>query len=261
MTLRLWGMRAAKAFAAFSAAARYRRHGHAFASPVLVDIGARGGLQRKWLAYRKLAPLRVILIEADPDEANSLQRRNPDASIVATALGEEDGVATLFITSDPGCSSLLKPTAEAQAIPDLGYRLKIERSASLTLQRADDVFARQALPQPDFLKIDTQGTELAILKGFGVLLDGVVGLEIECELHPIYEGQPLLTEICDWLRLRGFALEALRPNGLYEHGIIDSNAFFVRRSASLDRRQKVLADLWRRVNRIPSHHSYVIASG
>ena len=88
----------------------------------------------------------------------------------------------------------------------------------------------------------------------------VVALEIECELHALYQGQPLIGEVASWLRERGFGLEAFRPNGLYEYGLLDGNAFFVRRARFLDARQKVLADLWRRLNRIPAHTAYVINS-
>ncbi len=261
MFFSLWTTRAAKACAVLSAAFIYRLRGNGSAPPILVDIGARGGLQRKWRLYGRLAAVQAIMIEADPEEVARLRQGQAGATVVNAVLGEQAGPATLHVTSDPGCSSLLLPSAEAQAIPDLGYRLRVQRTLTLTLTRADDVFAREGLPQPDFLKIDTQGTELAILKGFGSLLDRVVGLEIECEFFAVYQGQPLIVEICEWLRERGFALEALRPNGLYGRGILDANAFFVRRSEFLDPRQVLMSDLWRRINRIPDHFAYVIDNG
>src|SRR5690606_19554776 len=132
----------------------------------------------KWLAYRRLAPLRAVMVEADPDEARKLQQSDPQATVVAAALGEQAGTATLYVTSEPGCSSLLRPTAAAQALPSIGYRLGIARTIELALSRADAVFACDGLPPPDFLKLDTQGTEVSILKGFGALLDNVTGIEI-----------------------------------------------------------------------------------
>jgi FkbM family methyltransferase len=261
MFLQLWGMRAAKACAALSAAGLYRRKGRGLPPPVLVDIGARGGLQKKWRAYRRLAPLHAVMIEADPEEAAKLQRQDPQASIVAAALGEQAGTGTLHVTSDPGCSSLLRPTAQAQALPSVGYRLGIVRTIDLALSRADAVFRRDNLPQPDFLKLDTQGTEISVLKGFGALLDKVVGIEIECEFQTLYEGQPLITDVVEFLQHQGFALVALRPNGIAEEGILDTNAYFVRREKMLDTRQRLLAKVWRRLNRVPTHFSYVIASG
>lgn len=261
MFLQFWAMRAAKARAVLSAASLYRRHGRGLAPPVLVDIGARGGLQRKWLAYRRLAPLRAIMVEADPDEAGKLQQNDRHSTIVATALGEQAGTATLYVTSEPGCSSLLRPTAEAQALPSIGYRLGIVRTIELALSRADAVFQRDGLPPPDFLKLDTQGTEMSILKGFGALLDKVIGIEIECEFQRLYEDQPLITDVVAFLQARGFALVALRPNGLAEDGMLDANAYFVRKETLLDARQKLLAEIWRRLNRIPTHFSYAIASG
>lgn len=261
MFLEFWAMRAAKTCAALSAASLYRRHRRSFAPPVLVDIGARGGLQTKWRVYRRLAPLRAIMVEADPDEVGKLQQTDPQSTVVAAALGEQAGAATLYVTSEPGCSSLLRPTAEARALPSIGYRLGIVRTVELVLSRGDAVFQRDGLPQPDFLKLDTQGTELSILKGFGALLDRVIGIEIECEFQRLYENQPLVTDVVAFLQARGFALMAMRPNGVGEDGILDTNAYFVRKQALLDARQKILAEVWRRLNRIPDHFSYVIASG
>ena len=259
--LRLLAARAIKVWAAFAAAAIYRRNGRGLAPPVLVDIGARGGLQKKWLTYRRLAPLRAIMVEADAEEAERLRRMDPRAIVVTAGLGDESGSATLHLTSDRGCSSVLRPTVEAQALPSVGYRLGIVGTVEIALERADAVFRRDGMPAPDFLKVDTQGSEVSILKGFGSLLDTAVGIEIECEFVPLYENQPLVTDVVVFLRARGFVLVALRPNGIGEDGLLDTNAYFVRREKLLDARQKVLAALWRRLNRIPTHFSYAIASG
>lgn len=56
-----------------------------------------------------------------------------------------------------------------------------------------------AIPDADFLKIDTQGSELSILKGASNTLQSVLGLEIEVEFLPLYKDQPLFGEICTFL--------------------------------------------------------------
>lgn len=259
--LRLWAARVIKAHAALAAAAIYRRNGRGFAPPVMVDIGARGGLQMKWRTYRRLAPLRAIMVEANPEEAGRLRQMDRLATVVTAGLGEESGSGTLYLTSDPGCSSVLRPTVEAQALPSVGYRLGIVGTVEIALERADAVFRREGLPAPDFLKLDTQGSEVSILKGFGTLLDTASGIEIECEFVQLYENQLLVTDVVAFLQARGFVLVALRPNGIGEDGILDTNAYFVRREKLLDARQKALVALWLRLNRIPTHFSYVLASG
>ena len=46
-----------------------------------------------------------------------------------------------------------------------------------------------------YLKIDTQGYELEVLKGAHDLLQRVRAVEVELSLAPIYKDQPLLPEV------------------------------------------------------------------
>ncbi len=52
--------------------------------------------------------------------------------------------------------------------------------------------------------MDTQGSELEILKGSINSLKNVLGLEIECEFFHLYENQPLFYEIKDFLEDHDF---------------------------------------------------------
>ena len=69
----------------------------------------------------------------------------------------------------------------------------------------------EAIDEIAFLKLDTQGSELDILRGAGTALDRCLGIEIEVEFVPIYVGQPLFADVDQWLRARGFLLWRLHP--------------------------------------------------
>jgi hypothetical protein len=57
----------------------------------------------------------------------------------------------------------------------------------------------------DFIKIDTQGSELDILHGGDALLDNpIIGLEVEVEFVRMYEEQPLFGDICSYLDKKGY---------------------------------------------------------
>jgi hypothetical protein len=58
----------------------------------------------------------------------------------------------------------------------------------------------------DYIKIDTQGTELEILKGGINVLKNVRTLEVEVEFNPIYVGQPIFSDVDLFLRSEGFVL-------------------------------------------------------
>ena len=70
-----------------------------------------------------------------------------------------------------------------------------------------------ALPPPAHLKLDTQGTELEVLRGAGRLLrDHVLSVQVEAEFRALYRGQPLFGDVDRFLAGRGFETVLLRRN-------------------------------------------------
>ena len=62
----------------------------------------------------------------------------------------------------------------------------------------------------DVLKLDVEGAELDVLRGGDEVLAQALALEVEVELNPLFEGQPLFADIDAHLRERGWALQGLR---------------------------------------------------
>jgi hypothetical protein len=74
------------------------------------------------------------------------------------------------------------------------------RIVEVPLLTLDSAITRFNLPQPQVIKVDTQGNELSILQGAVQTLPKVDVLFLECWLHRGYGSQtPLLTEIAQWL--------------------------------------------------------------
>jgi hypothetical protein len=59
------------------------------------------------------------------------------------------------------------------------------------------------------LLVDTQGSELDVLRGGVRALERTAVVEMEVEFVPLYEGQPLFAEIDLFMRERGFLLHKL----------------------------------------------------
>jgi Methyltransferase FkbM domain len=70
----------------------------------------------------------------------------------------------------------------------------------------------------DFIKLDTQGSELEILQGGVRALAGVRCVEVEVEFNPIYRGQPLFYEVDAFMRGQGFVLWKLTNLVHYARG-------------------------------------------
>src|SRR5688572_16193220 len=153
----------------------------------LVDVGARGGLDPRWRPF--YGSLSVVGFEPDPTECARLNERQWPyrARFLPNALGARDGeVATLYLCKQPGCSSLLRPNVVLCDQFAYGSNLQVVGEHAVTLSRMDSVCD----VQPDVLKVDTQGTELDVLRGAGALLQRTRAVELEVEFVAQYENQP-----------------------------------------------------------------------
>ena len=74
----------------------------------------------------------------------------------------------------------------------------------------DSQLALHAIDDIDFIKMDTQGCELPILQGSTVTLERTVGMQIEVAFSPIYQDQPLFSDVAAHL---GRGRRAFDPTG------------------------------------------------
>lgn len=179
---------------------------------VIVDVGARGGLQPHW---RPIAD-HVTWIGFEPD-ARSAEALTPAAvparsHILPVALNDTRGRVTLHRTRDEGDSSLLRPNRPF--LEQFGRPERFEVVDSIELE-ADTLDAQLALidtRRVDVLKLDTQGSELAILRGaIQTLTSGPLAVDVEVEFSPMYEDQPLFADVDQFLRPFELQLIDLAP--------------------------------------------------
>ena len=173
---------------------------------VIVDVGCRWGFADKFTNN----PNDFMIFGFDPDHEECERLNNSYnsnyISVIPMGLSSTSGEKVLYLTKEPACSSLYKPdpylTSNYPA-----FHCEIEMGKTVVETTTLDQWVNAAeLNYIDYLKIDTQGSELDILKGGEKILKTVRAIELEVEFNPMYIGQCLFHEVDEFLRRHGFML-------------------------------------------------------
>lgn len=201
---------------------------------IIVDIGCRWGFAERFLDPKFHRRMKIFGFDPDAEECERLEasyRDHPRGFIncIPLALGEKPGKRNLFITKEPACSSLHPPIKYlSETYPALKCT-EIDKVVSIDVVNFHDWASINELKSLDYVKIDTQGSELEILRGAEGYLQTIRCLDIEVEFNPIYEGQSLFWETDSFLRSKGFVLWRISNLVHYSNGgnlieLNDSNA-------------------------------------
>ena len=165
----------------------------------ILDIGAHTGQFHSW-SKRVWPDVGVFMIEANSlhkDTLNRLATENGDSYLIA-ALGDEVREVTFYTRSD-------KPHTEGNSyykehnywdIPQLVQESKV------MLKRLDDIFEDDAIF--DLIKVDTQGSELDILRGGKDLVSRASAIILEVSYIEYNEGAPSQQETLNYMKKIGF---------------------------------------------------------
>lgn len=183
---------------------------------IVFDAGGRYGLHPTWRAFK--APLDYHLFEPDREEADRLTRKYASragaVSTHAIALGESAGTLRINVLRHKGQSSALTPKTDSlwfrDARPDEGEVVSAYDAPMSTI----DAQAARLGRTPDFLKLDTEGSELSILRGAArCLSESVLAVRSETHFDPVYEGMALFPELHAYMLAHGFSLLNLEYAG------------------------------------------------
>jgi hypothetical protein len=95
---------------------------------------------------------------------------------------------------------------------------------------------KKQLPLPNYIKIDTQGSELDVLKGFSenIQYEKLYFIELEISLYQINSGAPLIEEVIQYMSDKNFLLISLEKLPIVpyfgEKKLIQINGIFARQN-------------------------------
>ncbi|MDP3778553.1 MAG: FkbM family methyltransferase [bacterium] len=175
----------------------------------LVDCGAAGGIHKRWEIVE--AHLRVVGFEPDSRSLESMQTLSSRHVYLPIGLHNKADTLEFYQAKTKTDSSLLRPRMPFLKKFPKADRFETVSTAAMQVDRLDAVLARAGIDDVDFIKIDTQGSELYILQGALESLKVAAGVEVEVEFSVLYENQPLFADVDSLLRSQGFQLFDLAP--------------------------------------------------
>jgi FkbM family methyltransferase len=175
----------------------------------VLDVGANRGQFGAMLRRSGYAG-RIISFEPVPEAFDELSAKilsDEGWEARRLALGNRAGLLPLNITASTSVSSFLTPTAQYAASYAGG---RVQRVEDVEVARLDGIFDDLVAGGRVFLKVDTQGYDLAVIEGATGCLDHVVGVQIEMSVMPIYEGVTSYIDAFRFMHDRGFS-----PSGVF----------------------------------------------
>jgi FkbM family methyltransferase len=183
--------------------------------PVLVDVGASDLPPQIW---DRIAP-QSIYVAFDPDQRDTHELsggRFKQSILVNEAITAGEGVESIpfYLTQAPHCSSTLRPDRAALDAYSFAPLFAVEREVTVRAVPLGQVIERLALFGIDWLKLDTQGTDLQIFNSLPAdVRDRVLALDVEPGLIDAYIGEDLFVDAHKSLVGQGFWLSNMRVRG------------------------------------------------
>jgi FkbM family methyltransferase len=174
-------------------------------SPItLVDIGARGGIHQRWNLVSR--DIRVLGFEPDMEECKKLNEKSGKNHIYfPIALYNRSGTIKMNVVQSAASSSIYLPNFSLWNRFPNSHELKVIKSIQVNCDTLDNVLKSNGIQDVDFLKVDTQGSELQVLQGAkNALQNFIFGIDVEVEFSELYKEQPLFSDVDEYLRKSGF---------------------------------------------------------
>ena len=162
----------------------------------VMDVGARGGFSDYWAIYKDC----IKLIGFEPGEKRE--------GCLQCALG--DGKSKTFYITRYASSCGFYP-------PNIDFCNRLQNKYFLNVLDAKEIptITLDSLNlKPDFIKLDTEGSELDILCNGLHTLESCLGVSVEFEFQELFKGQHLFEDVNKFLKEQGFRLYDLSTSRL-----------------------------------------------
>jgi len=172
-----------------------------------IDVGAHLG-QGTLPAARLNPGIRVYAFEPNLRRAMELAGLLPNFIVLPMAVGEHNGVADFYLNEFDAASSLLPLHPEGLAQWIGREQLRVAATLAVPVIRLDTFLQTASIRSVDYLHIDAQGMDLAVVRSAGERLKDIrkIMLEVQITPLPLYVGAAGKDAILEFLNSAGFEL-------------------------------------------------------
>jgi len=169
---------------------------------IALDVGAQGGFFNASIFSKKYNFFfDPIVVEPIPNEAKKLEDKN--YKVIPNGLWSVNCKKKLYILGKrSGSSSMYKPNPNVLSLYDFKEKdfpiFKVTDEIDIDCKTIKESLNKFKVNNLDFLKIDTQGSELEILKGMGEYFPLL--MKIEAQIIPMYENVASWGELVNHLQ-------------------------------------------------------------
>lgn len=168
----------------------------------LVDVGSRGAPPPE---FDQMRPF-MRYFGFDASETAQTHSKNHSARwleyrILKAFIGAKDSKVEFKNFSDGGLSSCFEPSPEY--VGEFAPHTRVESREEVQTYSLSQALGED-ISRVDYLKLDTQGSELTILESEGVC--SIPLIEVEVEFIEVYQGQPLFDQVFSHLISKGYRL-------------------------------------------------------
>ena len=166
-----------------------------------LDVGAQGGFFDSSLFAKKYNYFfDPIVVEPLISEAEKLSKKN--YKVISKGLWSSNCKKKLYVLGKRlGSSSMYKPSIDSYDLYNVKKKdfslFDVTNEVEVECTTVNDSLSKLNVKHLDFLKIDTQGSELEILKGLGEYKPLLI--KIEVQIVPMYKGVPDWSELINYL--------------------------------------------------------------
>jgi len=174
----------------------------------VLDVGANTGQFRDFLRRKVGFKGQIESFEPVPDLAAHLMTRAESDThwkIHTCALGPETGQKTINVMAKTEFNSFLNPVTTGSHQDQMN---KVKKTVTVPITTLDTVFNKRDLSRT-YLKLDTQGYDLEVLKGGQRAIKDVPALQTEISIHPFCADMPTFSDTISAFERHGFAMADL----------------------------------------------------